>query len=156
MPPPFSNFTSKAKEVIRKTHELAIERGQNQVGPLHLLAALLLQEDSLLPAILDKIEVDTVMLTDYLVDSLDGHEQTATPSLAYQIYLTPELVKVFDGAAKIAANLQDEFVSIEHLLLGLLETPNQAHEVLNRFRVTRDRILKVLQELRVNQSREVE
>lgn len=151
LPPPFSNFTSKAKEVIRKTHELAIERGQNQVGPLHLLAALLLQEDSLFNSILDKIEVDTVMLADYVLESLDGHEQPAVLSAAYQIYLTPELVKVFDTGAKISANLQDEFVSVEHLLLGLLETPNPAHEVLNRFRVTKDRVLKVLQELRANQ-----
>ncbi|MCC6290478.1 AAA family ATPase [Candidatus Nomurabacteria bacterium] len=154
--PPFSNFTAKAKEVIRKTHELAIERGQNQVGPVHLLAALLLQEESMFVSILDKIEVDTAMLTDYVVESLEGSEQTGVLSAAYQIYLTPELVKVFDTSGKIAANLQDEFVSTEHLLLGLLETPNQAHEILARFRVTKERVLKVLQELRMSQTHEVD
>jgi ATP-dependent Clp protease ATP-binding subunit ClpB len=153
--PPFSHFTSKAKEVIRKMHELAIERGQNQVGPVHLLTALLLQDDSLIISLLDKIEVDAVMLTDYVVENLDS---TAGPggsvASSYQIYLTPELVKVLDTSGKIAANLQDEFVSTEHLFLALLETPNPAHEILQRFRVTRDRVLKVIQELRANNVRE--
>ena len=146
--PPFGNFTAKAKEVIRKTQELAIERGQNQVGPLHLLAAMLLQEDSLFAAILDKIEVDTIMLTDYVIDHLEGYDSAAVLTPTYQLYLTPDLVRVFDLAGKIAINLQDDFVSIEHLVLALLETPNPAHEVLQRFRVTKERVLRVLQELR--------
>jgi ATP-dependent Clp protease ATP-binding subunit ClpB len=156
MPPPFSNFTSKAKEVIRKTHELAIERGQNQVGPVHLLAALLLQDESVFVSILDKIEVDTIMLTDYVIESLDGGEPATVVSASYQIYLTPELVRVFDTSAKIATNMSDEFVSTEHLLLALLETPNQAHEILQRFRVSKDRVLKVIQDLRQNKDRDVE
>lgn len=146
--PPFSNFTSKAKEVVRKTHELAIERGQNQVGPIHLLAALLLQEDGVLTTVLDKIEVDTVMLTDYVIESLDGSETTNTTTAPYQIYLNPELVRIFDTSVKVATNVQDEFVSTEHLLLAILETPNQAHEVLTRFRVSKDRVWKVMQEMR--------
>ena len=56
--PPFNNFTTKAKEVIRKAHELAIERGQNHVNSLHLLTALLIQEDSMVVSILDKMEIE--------------------------------------------------------------------------------------------------
>ena len=156
MIPPFSNFTAKAKEVIRKTHELAIERGQNQVGPTHLLAALLLQDESVLANILDRVEIDSIMLTDYVVESLDGHESGAVLSAAYQIYLTPELVKILDTASKIASNLGDEFVSTEHLLLALLETPNQAHEILHRFRVSRERVLKAIQELRQSKGRDLD
>ncbi|MEK7621585.1 MAG: AAA family ATPase [Patescibacteria group bacterium] len=155
MPPPFNNFTSKAKEAIRKTQELAIERGQSQVNPLHLLAALLLQDESIFASILDKIEVDTVMLTDYVIDHLEGTEGGAVISPSYQLYLSPELVRVFDSAGKIANNLQDEFVSVEHLVLGLLEVPNQAHEFLTRFRVTKDRVLRVLEELRSGKIRDV-
>ncbi|MBI2097969.1 MAG: AAA family ATPase [Candidatus Vogelbacteria bacterium] len=153
--PPFQNFTAKAKEVIRKTQELAIERGQNQVNPLHLLAALLLQEDSVFAALLDKIEVDTIMLTDYVIDHLEGSDSSTVLSPAYQLYLTPDLVRVLDTAGKIAVNLQDEFVSIEHLVLALLETSNQAHEILQRFRVTKDRVLRVLQELRSGKIRDI-
>ncbi len=152
MPPtPFSNFTSKAKEVIRKTHELAIERGQNHVGPVHLLAALLLQEESMVVTIFDRIEVDSIMLTDYVVEQLDGGEAANVAAAAYQIYLTPELVRIFDTSVKIASNMGDEFVSTEHLLLALLETPSPAYEILQRFRVSRDRVLKVIQELRTRE-----
>ena len=61
---PFQNFTSKAKEAIKKAHEHAIERGQNHVNPIHLLAALLLQDESAVVSIIDKLEVDSLMLTE--------------------------------------------------------------------------------------------
>ncbi len=148
--PPFQNFTSKAKEAIRKSHELAIERGQNQVNPTHLLVAMLLQEESMVMAMLDKLEVDSIMLTDYLLDTIEGPESGAVTAPSYQIYLTPELVTVFDSAAKIASAMHDDFVSTEHILLALLEVPSQATEILNRFRVTKDNAVRVVEELRTN------
>ena len=57
--PPLNKFTTKSKDAIKKAHELAIERGQNHVSSLHLLAALLLQEESMVNSILDKLEIDT-------------------------------------------------------------------------------------------------
>ena len=68
--PPFHHFTTKAKEAIRRAHELAIERGQNHVNPLHLLAALMLQEESIVISILEKLEVDTVLLTDSILETI--------------------------------------------------------------------------------------
>jgi ATP-dependent Clp protease ATP-binding subunit ClpB len=66
MPPPFNHFTTKAKEAVRKAHELAVERGQNHVSPLHLLAALILQEESLVATILERLEVDAMHLSEFL------------------------------------------------------------------------------------------
>lgn len=146
--PPFSNFTSKAREAIRKAHELAIERGQNQVNPNHMLAALLLQDESMVISILDKLEVDTVMLTDYLLDIMEGAEGGNVAAPSYQIYLTPELVQVFDTSSKVAAHFKDEFVSTEHLFVSLLDVPSQAREILNRFKITKDAAVKVISELR--------
>ena len=71
MPPSFNNFTTKAKEAVRRAHELAIERGQNHVSPLHLLAALVLQEESLVFSVLDRMEVDTVLLADAVLENLE-------------------------------------------------------------------------------------
>ena len=152
--PPFQNFTSKAKEAIRKSHELAIERGQNQVNPVHLLAALLVQDESVVVTIMDKLEVDSMMLTDLLLDTIEGPEGSSVSAPSYQIYLTPELVKVFDSSAKIAETMHDDFVSTEHLLLALMDIPSQALEILNRFRVSRDSVLKVVQDLRENEAPE--
>ena len=74
--PPFHNFTVKAQEAIRRAHELAIERGQNQIEPMHLLAALVLQDEGIVISILDKIEVDLSLLTDSILDALDGQVKT--------------------------------------------------------------------------------
>jgi ATP-dependent Clp protease ATP-binding subunit ClpB len=156
MTPPFSNFTIKAREAIRKAHELAIERGQNQVNPLHMLGALLLQDDSVVISIIDKLEVDTIMLTDYLLDSMEGPDTPTIASPTYQIYLTPELVRIFDSSAKAAVALGDEFVSTEHLLLAILESPNQARDILNRFRVTKEGVLRILEELRAGRISETD
>lgn len=145
---PFNNFTSKAREAIRKSHELVIERGQNQVTPVHLLVALLIQEDSPVLTLLEKLEVDTVLLTDHLIDIIDSPETSSVLSPNYQIYLTQELVRVLDAATKIAQYLKDEFVSTEHLLLALLEAQSPARDTLNRFRVNREDVLRLLQELR--------
>lgn len=146
--PPFQKFTAKAREAIRKAHELAIERGQNQVGPIHLLAALLLQEEGPAITIVDRLEIDSIMLTDYLLDTMENVEGATVSAPSYNIYLTPELVKVFDSSEKVASKMSDEFVSTEHLFLSLLEVPSQASEILLRFRINKEEVKKVIDEMR--------
>ncbi len=150
MPPSFNNFTTKAKEAIRRAHELAIERGQNQVGPLHLLGALLMQEDSLVHAILERLEVDVVLLSDTLAEAIDvpGSGQTMSPS--YQMYLTPELAQTLEQSLRVAQGFGDEFVSTEHLFLATLEMQGTIREVLARFRIDKDQAYRVLEELRAH------
>lgn len=148
MPPSFNNFTTKAKEVIRRAHELAIERGQNQVNPLHLMGALLTQEESLVHAILEKLEIDVIHLTDTIVDAIEVPGASATMSQSYQMYLTPELATTLETSLKVAQSLGDEFVSTEHLFLALLESTGQVREVLARFRIDKDATYHILEELR--------
>lgn len=146
--PPFNNFTSKAREAIQRAHELAIERGQNHVNPMHLLTALLFQDESMVISILDKLEVDTIQLSDTLIDSIESKESPDVLSPSYQIYLTPELGQVLEGGSKTAAGLKDEFISTEHLFIAILDVPGQAREILSRFRIDKENVLRVLQELR--------
>ena len=145
---PFNHFTTKAKEVIRKAHELAIERGQNHVNPIHLLAALLLQEESMAISILDKMDVDTILLTDSVLDSIESSEISQTISPSYQIYLTPELAHTIESSSKVAQSLGDEFVSTEHLFIAVLDVPGEARELLLKFKIDRQTVLKVLEELK--------
>lgn len=150
MPPNFNNFTTKAKEVIRRAHELAIERGQNQVSPLHLMGALLTQEESLVHAILEKLDIDIVHLTDSIVDAIEVPGASATMSPSYQMYLTPELATTLEMSLKVAQALGDEFVSTEHLFLAMLEAQGQVREVLARFRIDKDAAYHILEELRAS------
>ncbi len=148
MPPSFGHFTSKARDAIRKAHELAIERGQNQVNSVHLMTALVVQEESIIFSILERLEVDINLLTDSLIEAIENPESSTVLSPSYQIYLTPDLAQVLEYSGKVASGLSDEFVSVEHLFVALLEIPSGAREVLSRFRLTKDIVLKVLNEMR--------
>jgi ATP-dependent Clp protease ATP-binding subunit ClpB len=152
--PPLNHFTTKAKEAIRRAHELAIERGQNHVNPLHLLSALIVQEESMVTAILEKLEVDLILLSDTLAESLEGNQQGATLSQSYQIYLTPELAQSLENSAKVAASLGDEFISTEHLFIALLEMASPALDLLARFKIDKAGVLRVLEELRSSKTAE--
>jgi len=146
--PPFKNFTTKAKEAIKKSHELAIERGQNHVSPLHLLAALIYQEESLVFSVLDRMDVDTMLLADTILESLEMPESSATLSPSYNLYLTPELASALEAAAKVAARMNDAFVGTEHLFVAVIEHPGPASELLDRFKIDSDTVIAVLKELK--------
>ncbi len=145
---PFNHFTTKAKEVIRKAHELAIERGQNHVNPVHLLAALILQEESMVVSVLDKMDIDTILLTDSVLEAIESTETGQTISPSYQIYLTPELAHAIESSSKVAASLGDEFVSTEHLFLSILDVPGEARDILMKFRIDKQTVLRLLEELK--------
>lgn len=146
--PPLNKFTTKSKDAIKKAHELAIERGQNHVSSLHLFAALLLQEESMVNSILDKLEIDSMLLTDSVLDSIESPESRSTLSPAYQIYLNPDLAQVIEHSLKVAEIMKDDFVSTEHLFIAMFDVQGEAKETLARFRIHKDVVLKVLEELR--------
>ncbi len=153
--PPFNHFTTKAKEALKKAHELAIERGQNHVSPMHLLSALILQEESMVASILDKLDVDTILLTDSLLESIESPEGSSTVAPSYQIFITPELAQVLEGSLKVAKSLSDEFASTEHLFLSILEIPSPARDLLLKFKLDKHTILQTLEELRNTKEAEV-
>lgn len=148
--PNFHNFTTRAKEAIRKAHELAIERGQTHVSPVHLLSALTMQDESTVIAMLDRLDVDIIALTDMLLEALEGAEMSSPVAQSYQLYLTPELAKALEHAGKAAENLGDAYVGPEHLFIAALEFPGPAIEVLQRSGIDKRRVLSVLKEVREN------
>lgn len=154
--PNFHNFTTRAKEAIRKAHELAIERGQNHVSPVHLLAALAMQDESAVVAIFDQLEVDIIELTDALLEALESPDGTSTVSQSYQLYLTPELAKALEKSAQVAEQLGDAYVGVEHLLLAALDHPGPAVDVLQRMQVSREQVAKAVQDIREHNVHDVE
>ncbi len=154
--PNFHNFTSRAKEAIRKAHELAIERGQNHVSPVHLLTALAMQDESAVVSILDQLQIDIIELTDLLLESLEGPEGGSPVSQSYQLYLTPELAKALEKSAQIAEQLGDSYVGVEHLFMAVLEYPGPAIEILQRLQINRDQVAKVVQDIREHNVHDVQ
>ena len=148
--PNFNNFTSRAKEAIRKAHELAIERGQNHVSPVHLLAALTMQDESAVISVLDQLDIDIIAFTDMLLESLEGPEMASTISQSYQLYLTPELAKALEESGVIAQKLGDSYVGVEHLFIAALEHAGPAIEVLQRSGIDKEQITKAITNIREN------
>lgn len=146
--PNFHNFTTKAKEAIRKAHELAIERGQNHVSPIHLLTALAMQDESAVIAILDRLDIDIIAFTDLLLEALEMPEVQNTISQSYQLYLTPELAKAVEYSGTFAEQLGDSYVGVEHLFVAALENPGPAIEIMQRSGVEKTRVIEAIKELR--------
>lgn len=146
--PPLQKFTTKAKEAIKKAHELAIERGQNHVTSMHLLGSLLLQEESVINSVLDRLEVDTILLSDFVLDSIEAPEAGRTLSPAYQIYISPDMAQILEQSIRVSETLKDDFASSEHLFLAIFDVASEARDALQRFRVAREGVVKVLEEFR--------
>ncbi len=152
MMPPLNQFTTKAKEAIKRAHELAIERGQNSVSTLHLLASLLVQEDSNIIALLERLDLDTILLTDSVLENIETTDSQTTVAPSYQMFLTADLAQVIEVALKVAAELKDNFVSTEHLFIALLDVSNQSSELLSRFKIERDALISAVLEYRTNKN----
>lgn len=151
MQPPFNNFTTKSKEAIRKAHEIAVERGQNNVTSLHMMAALLAQEESIVMSILERLEVDIILLTDTVLDAIEvpGGGNTMAPS--YSMYISADLAQALEDSVKVAESIHDEFISPEHIFVSLLTLPSKCQETMARFRIDRDEVLRLITEVRNTQ-----
>lgn len=145
---PFKNFTAKAKEAIKRAHELAIERGQNHVSPLHLLTALIHQEESLVFSVLDRMDIDAILMADMLLEALESPEAASVLSPSFNLYLTPELAEGLEAAGRIAAKMNDSYIGTEHLFIAVLDHPGSAADVLARFKIDGDTVLSVINELK--------
>lgn len=99
-------------------------------------------------SVLEVLEVDVAHLTDTILETMETPETSSTLSPSYQIYLTSDLAQVLEYSSKVASGMRDEFVSVEHLFVALLEVPSAARDVFSRYRLTKDAVLKTLQEFR--------
>ncbi len=139
-------FTIKAAEAIRNAAELARGHGNPEVIPSHLLLALLQQEEGLVPRLLEKVGVPVGRLSEDVAGDLER-----LPSAQGGAEPTParDFRQVLDQAATLAPQFQDEYVSVEHLLMALASVPSSsAAHLLARYSAGQDAILKAIQDLR--------
>ena len=127
-----ANFTNKAQDAILSAQAVAQERGQQQIDALHLLFALLSQENSLVATILQKMGVDIDALKKKTESSIVKISTILTPTTFGQFYLTQDMAKVLDRARQESMKMQDEFISVEHLFLALLDAKSMAKDILEK------------------------
>jgi len=152
------DFTHKSQEAMMQAQSLARKNGQQQIDALHVLAALLNQTESIVLTLLKNLQLDVEDLKRKTQRSIIEQIPpiSASPSLS-QFYLTQDLAQVLDRAREEALGMGDEFISIEHLFLALLEVPSRAQEILRNSRflsssavipLSREIFLKKLVEIR--------
>ncbi len=143
-------FTEKAQQAILATPDLAREYGHAAVEPEHLLVTLLEQESGVVPSVLRKLSIDPDALAHEVRDRL---EKLPKVSGGAEPHLSPRLRVVVDAATADAKQMQDDYVSTEHLLLGLAAEPGRASsaEALKQRGITRERILEALTSVRGSQ-----
>ncbi|CAK8719181.1 hypothetical protein KKHLCK_08350 [Candidatus Electrothrix laxa] len=145
-------FTVKSQEAIQTAHSLAEQFGNPEMQPEHLLKALLEQPEGVVVPILQKLGVTpAVVLSE--TDLLIGKLPKVSGSAAGQSYMSKTFIKVVDQAAKEASSMQDEYVSQEHLFLGILKSDTLAPvaQMLQRMGINAVTFLQALTTIRGNQ-----
>lgn len=147
--PNFHRFTLKAQEALQAAQDLVARLDHGELKGLHLLAALLEDDATLVRPLLAKGQVDLVLLESELGRALDLFPKiVAAHGTVGQLYLSTELMRILDRAAEVAKRQKDDFISCEHLVFALLDQPGAASELLTRAGARRDLLFRVLAELR--------
>jgi ATP-dependent Clp protease ATP-binding subunit ClpB len=144
--PRFDKLTLKAQEAMQAAQEMAARYGQQQVQPLHVLWALLAQGDGVVPPLLEKLGVSPTQLASEVEKQVERLPKVSGGS---EQYLSPEANKVLERAFEEAQRLKDEYVSTEHILLGIAAAKrDSAGEILAKHGVTHETILQAMATIR--------
>lgn len=125
------NFTNRAQKILMDAQKIAGEKGQQQIDALHLLFALLSDDENIVLNLLERLRVNIEDLKRRTKNALS--QIPVLPGQAFgQFYLTQDVVKVLNRARDESVQMQDDFISLEHLFLGLLWAPTRAKEILGK------------------------
>ena len=120
-----NQYTQKTIEAIQAAQQLAVEYQHNALEPEHLLLAIASQENGLIPQLLQKMSVDTGSFTAAVAEKLSALPRVSGSGRdPDKIYISQAADKVLSAAAREAKAMKDEFISVEHLMLGLLSETN--------------------------------
>ena len=146
-----NRLTQKCQEALHDAQAQAVRLGHQEVDVEHLLLALVEQPEGLVPRLLNKMDVPVEPLRDELARELEKRPQVGGPGAKPgEVYVTQRLNHLLVRAEDEAKRLRDEYVSVEHLVLAMLEEGGDTGvgRVFAKFQVTRDRLLKTLSEVR--------
>ncbi len=146
-------MTQKSLEALRAAQSLAVEYENQALCPEHLFCALLNQQEGLIGQLFSKMGIEPGNLAAAFANKVSQLPHvTGSGREPDKVYITPELDKALTAAEKTAQNMKDEYVSVEHLALGLMDAPNAAvREVMRQFSIDKSEFLNVLAQVRGNQ-----
>ncbi|MDQ5976732.1 MAG: ATP-dependent Clp protease ATP-binding subunit ClpB [Patescibacteria group bacterium] len=145
-----NRFTTKSQEALRHAQEIALSRNNPQMEIAHLMYALLMQEDSIVPVVIGKLGIDIDMVRGNILGEIDTFPRAESGALG-QLYLAPNFSQMFSEAEKEMRKIGDAFVSTEHLFLAILMVPSRVKASLEQMKIVYDVVLAMLKEVRGNQ-----
>ena len=148
----FQNYTQKSLEAVQSAQKIAVNNGHQQLEQVHILLALLQQEGGLVPQLLRKMEITVESLEAAANAELRKLPSVKTSREADRFYISADADAALNAAEERAKTMHDEYVSVEHLLLGLLETARGGvKNLFSTYNITAEAVLKALQSVRGNQ-----
>ena len=147
-----NKLTQKSLEVIQEAQSIAVSNSNQQIDQLHILLALLSAEDGLIPGLLEKMGIDVPTVREQTERCVNGLPKvTGSGRRADEVYITPDTDKALSAAEETAKHMGDEYISVEHLFLGLIEKGREkTKEILDSFGITKNKFLAALQTVRGN------
>ena len=146
------NFTHKSLEAIQKAQSIALENNCMQIEEEHLAEALLQQEGGLISQLLTKMGLDSSAVLSAVDEQVKKLPSVTGPGREPgKIYISSDVDAVLADAENQAKRMKDEYVSVEHIMLSMIDRPNSAMQgVFSRFGITRDKFLAALSSVRGN------
>ena len=146
-----NRFTHMAQEALSSSQLIAGEYGHQQIDSEHLLAALLKQDQGVVPSIVKKLNLDVQTILQEVEHVLSKKASVSGPGAGGSSYISSRMNTLLAGAEKEASNLRDEYISTEHLFIALGGEEDETGKLLRRSGLTRQRILEALKDIRGNQ-----
>ena len=148
----FNNYTQKSLEAIQSARDLAVQNNHQQLEQVHLLLALLRQDGGLIPQLLRKMDVTVESLDAAAAAQLRKLPAVIGSREADRFYISADVDAALNQAQALAQSMHDDFLSVEHLFLGLLETARGPFkELMDTYRITKENVLQALQAVRGSQ-----
>ncbi|MDE6036030.1 MAG: ATP-dependent chaperone ClpB [Ruminococcus sp.] len=144
-------LTQKSVEAVRKAQSIAVMHSNQIIEPLHLLSGLLKQENGLIPQLLKKMNVDPDIFDTETDRKINTMPKVTGSGRSSNVGLSVECDRIITSAEKIASDMKDEFVSVEHLMLSLIQSGNkEVSQLFRTFNINRDSFLTALMTVRGN------
>jgi ATP-dependent Clp protease ATP-binding subunit ClpB len=148
-----NQYTQKTLETFQAAQQLAVEYQNNALEPEHLLYALAAQENGLIPQLLQKLNVDAAGFVSAVTEKIGALPRVSGSGRdPDKVYVSQATDKALSAAAREAKTMKDEYISVEHVFLGLLDEQTKVTgELFRAFDITKDKFLKELSAVRGNQ-----
>jgi len=147
----FNKFTNKSQEAIINAQIIAQDNGQQQIEGLHILAALLSQQESLIKPILENLKIDPVLVEKRVFEAIESLPKSHTTASVGTVQGTAEVAMILERAKKEADKMDDEYISTEHILLSLIGIKSEAQEILLGLGIEYNKVLRIISEVRGSQ-----